>query len=77
MTTTTTRVNTRAERREAERRQAIADLLVKEMAALSRLARICPPYVASYLATAIESLDAAILKLSADMPPADEVEIDA
>lgn len=68
----TKRVNTNTERREQERRQAIADLLVQEMAALARLARICPPYVASYLATAIESLDAAILKLSSDMPPADD-----
>lgn len=67
----TKQVNTNTERREQERRQVIADLLVKEMAALSRLARICPPYVASYLATAIESLDAAILELSSDMPPAD------
>lgn len=74
----TQRVDTNTERREQERRQSIADLLVQEMAALSRIARICPPYVASYLVTAIESLDAAILKLSADMPPADDApEMDA
>lgn len=69
---------TRTEQREQERRQAIANLLVQEMTSLARLARICPPAVATYLATAIESLDAAILKISADVQPADDkVEMDA
>lgn len=68
----TRQVNTRTEKREQEWHQAIANLLVQEMTSLARIARICPPAVAAYLVTAIESLDAAILKISADVQPADD-----
>jgi len=78
---TSKKVNTRTDRALFERRKIIMDSLTNIMASLTQIARLPIARTAStYLATAIESLDAAVLQLAnenANEPAPDELKMDA